>query len=553
MWHMVAVTGAILFTLANVIAQPLVPDLHGTFLQFDRSNLVWSKQHWEAEFKAMKGLGMKTLIIVAVAQDGYAFYRSSQYPLWQKCGTYDPLETLLKLAKNFGIQVFVGLYAWDWKKGSDFDEYVQKCIAVADEVWQRYGRHKAFFGWYVLSWEIGNAPPTDNIGVQAYKKVISHLRRLTPKHPILISPYFTLAITPQEFGEGWQKLLAVLKPDIVALQDGVGCGRNLTSQNIRPYFAALKEACDRHGVRLWSDLEIFDIPSGWKPAPLDRIAEQFVAVRDLVERVVVFEFNHYLSPIRGGVAGELYVAWQKRFFPQTKAINPKERQLRLKRCAEFLRSLFVPEVGLVKEHPKAKVCWLANDNWLVIHALEKTDPVLAKKLLDTWKQFASPVPDRLQALLGVRFVSVPPFRAARFVDVWQTGEWQIRYEIDDGAVLNDWHEYADLLCIAAIAAAKQRRWDDARRLVAKVAAMWDGVGIRDRVTLAHNHYATYKLALLLIATKAAKVTLPFAMEAERRIWQMQAGNGGITTDYDGQGNPVGTQNAETTALVMLAL
>lgn len=44
---------------------------------------------------------------------------------------------------------------------------------------------------------------------------------------------------------------------------------------------------------LWSDLEIFDIPSSWLPAPIDRITAQFASVRDLVERVVIFEFNHY--------------------------------------------------------------------------------------------------------------------------------------------------------------------------------------------------------------------------------------------------------------------
>jgi len=36
-----------------------------------------------------------------------------------------------------------------------------------------------------------------------------------------------------------------------------------------------------------------------------------------------------------------------------------------------------------------------------------------------------------------------------------------------------------------------------------------------------------------------------------RIWAMQVPNGGITTDYDREGRPVGTQNVETIAFVML--
>lgn len=545
--------GVMVLTASLVMAQPIIPDWHGTFLQLGRSNLVWSEKQWADELRAMKALGMETIIISAVAHDEYAFYRSSRFPLWQECGTDDPLSTLLKLAEEEGIQVFVGLYSWDWQRGGEFDEFAKRCLAVADEVWQRYGKHKAFVGWYLLSWEIENAPHEENIVVQAYRKVIAHLRSLTPKHPILIAPYFTLAITPQAFGEGWQKLLSVLKPDIVALQDGVGCERNLTPQNIRPYFAALKEACDRHGVRLWSDLEVFDIPSGWQPAPLDRIFAQYVAVRDLVERVVIFEFNHYLSPVQGGKAGELYNQWRQRFFPQTPPISHKDRKRRLQHCTDFLKTLFVPEVGLVKEHPKAKVCWLTNDNWLVAHALTKADPKLARTLQDTLRRFNATVPNRLRALLDRRTVAVPPFHTARFAEVSQIGGWQIRYEVDDGAPIDDWHEYADLLCIAAVNAAKQERMEEARRWVAKAAAMWDGFGICDKVTQHHNRYATYKLALLLMAAKAAKVALPFAAEVERRIWQLQTANGGVTTDYDAQGNPIGTQNAETTAFIMLAL
>jgi hypothetical protein len=78
------------------------------------------------------------------------------------------------------------------------------------------------------------------------------------------------------------------------------------------------------------------------------------------------------------------------------------------------------------------------------------------------------------------------------------------------------------------------------------------MGIVDKVTQRLNRYATYKLALLLWAAREAKVVLPFASELERRLWQMQHDNGGITTDYDRKGNPVGTQNAETTAFILSA-
>ncbi|MCS7192833.1 MAG: hypothetical protein NZ937_07630 [Armatimonadetes bacterium] len=128
---------------------------------------------------------------------------------------------------------------------------------------------------------------------------------------------------------------------------------------------------------LWADLEIFDIPSGWLPAPIDRITAQFASVRDLVERVVIFDFNHYLSPVRSGYSTRLYAQWLKRFFTKTTVVNLDERQKRLRHCASFLRSLFVTKLGLLRVHLGEKICWLANDNLLAAKALEEFEPSLA--------------------------------------------------------------------------------------------------------------------------------------------------------------------------------
>jgi len=545
----VIVTSVTLLAAQSTAAQMLAPDLHGTFLQLEKGNLAWTEEQWEREFRAMKTIGMQALIIQHIADKDFAFYRSGFLPLFQPCGTSDPLAALLVLARKHKFSVWLGL---------DASADVARNLSIAREVRARYRRFwDVVRGWYVFGafGELMNAPPTFDPTVRAYATVIPELKRIAPL-PVMIAPAFTLDVTPDALAKGWENLFAVFRPDVMALQDGVGCGRNLTPQNIRPYFAALKEVCDRYGVRLWSDLEIFDIPSGWRPAPIDRIAAQFAAVRDLVEKVVVFEFNHYMSPVmspdRSNLPGQLYQDWQKRFFPASVPIAPDERRERLNKCVRFLRSLFVPEVKLVREHMTTQVCWLSNDNWLVVRALRGKDETLAVQLTQGLRSFNAPMPKRLQALFDPS-VSVPPFRTSRLIDVTTQGNWLIRNEVDNGGLIDDWHEYADLLCIAAISAVKRGKRADAQRLVAKAAAMWDGVGIADKATQHLNRYATYKLALLLWGAQEAKVVLPFASELERRLWQMQHDNGGITTDYDRKGNPVGTQNAETTAFVLLAL
>ncbi|MCS7192832.1 MAG: hypothetical protein NZ937_07625 [Armatimonadetes bacterium] len=117
------------------------------------------------------------------------------------------------------------------------------------------------------------------------------------------------------------------------------------------------------------------------------------------------------------------------------------------------------------------------------------------------KRYNAPVPNCLRALFD-HSIFVPPFKATKFADIEKQGEWSIRNEIDDDSELKDWHEYADLICIAAINAAKRNQMDEAQRLVAKAAAMWDGNGVFDKAALSLNCYATYKLALLLWAAWA---------------------------------------------------
>ena len=301
------VLGFIVIAVATAgIAGVAIKPPTGSFLQLDDSNLSWTQKQWEDELAAMKRAGMDTLIIGTTAQDTYAFCRIKSYPLFDECGTADPLGTLLSISEKLDISVYVGFYSWDSEKRQteqEFQEFTRRCNQIADELWANYGRHKAFVGWYVLSWEIGNAPDEQNLGVKAYREIMTHLRTITPKLPILMSPYFTLDTSPENIETGWTKLLDVLKPDILAPQDGVGCNRGLTPDNVTPYLSAYRRAAKATGVRFWANVEVFDMAAGMKPASTERIVRQLQAVSPDADKVIIFEYNHYLSGVRGLTGG----------------------------------------------------------------------------------------------------------------------------------------------------------------------------------------------------------------------------------------------------------
>ena len=68
-----------------------------------------------------------------------------------------------------------------------------------------------------------------------------------------------------------------------------------------------------------------------------------------------------------------------------------------------------------------------------------------------------------------------------------------------------------------------------------------------------NRYATYKLALVLIATRRLGVCPSIQDAIRERLLAQQEKDGGWVTDYDFDGKPVGVANVETTSLAVLAL
>ena len=119
-------------------------------------------------------------------------------------------------------------------------------------------------------------------------------------------------------------------------------------------------------------------------------------------------------------------------------------------------------------------------------------------------------------------------------------------------VHEDWERYSDLLFMATIAEAGRDRHKALGHFDAGMKT-WDGKGIRDRASEKRGLYATYKLALALIA--GARLDLKAGERARMlgRLLAMQRDDGGFVTDYDAQVKPVGQANVETTSLAVLAL
>jgi hypothetical protein len=219
------------------------------------------------------------------------------------------------------------------------------------------------------------------------------------------------------------------------------------------------------------------------------------------------------------------------------------------RGRQFLVRLLDPALDLLPEFRGASVYWLYHDNYLAAKVLEKTHPDMARKIVKAIHGFGVTESGKIEIVFGEAKRPLP-FRHYRLVEVRRLGGKIIKTEIVTEKEMGGWESYADLLLLAALA---EKDTPKAKQHFQRALEMWDGKGFNDRATQAGSVYATYKLALALIAAHKLDER-PAAIGAIlERLLAQRAKDGGWITDYDKTGKPVGVANVETTSLAILAL
>lgn len=225
------------------------------------------------------------------------------------------------------------------------------------------------------------------------------------------------------------------------------------------------------------------------------------------------------------------------------------------RGEKFLADLYDPELRLLPEFRGSKTFWLFHDNYLAAKLLADPQPKLAAEIQRSLVRHGATNSGKIEILFGEAARPLP-FRTYILTNVAVVAGKTIRTEIVTGQVLKGWEEYADLLLLAAIAQATNAP-AEARAHFKRAAALWDGRGFHDRVMANQNpgqkRYATYKLALYLLAADRLSQPGPPAAAVRQQLLALQNDAGGWITDYTPEGRPVGQANVETTCLALLAL
>jgi hypothetical protein len=227
-----------------------------------------------------------------IEKDGYkglAFYPSKLFPGRMPITAVDPVEDVLSEADKNGMQVFVavGLYAWfDFSKGSL--EWHKK---VAKELWERYGRHPSFYGWYVseeMDGGLGNAHQRKDI-VDFFRKFSVFIHKLTPGKPIMLA-------TNSQHIRGAEETYKKLLPNLDILCT-FGFHRMPKGDYTGEQAAdALQKLCNAASTHLWLDMEVFTFEHG-APGTLDALVPRPIngLLSDLhrfpnFEKIICYQF-----------------------------------------------------------------------------------------------------------------------------------------------------------------------------------------------------------------------------------------------------------------------
>ncbi|HLK61466.1 MAG TPA: DUF4434 domain-containing protein [Chthonomonadaceae bacterium] len=298
--------------------------LSGGFIQYQDWMRRLDASAWRNELSAMRNAGMDTVIIQWLKVNESRFLPAKDTDL-------DPTQILLDDADTHGMRVYIGLAmedAW-WQKATDaayLEHAAGDCIAIAEEAWQKYGRHRSFAGWYIPQETWDAAYTGDQIGhLRAFLRRISdRCKALSGGKLVAFAPFFSGSVPPDVVAKVYTQLLDGAGIDLLMPQDGVGARawEGDVAGKVAPYFGAFRDACLADGVELWADLESFqlahglpldNLPTQFEPTRVERLKQQIVAEAPYVAKFVTFDFFHYLSPYRGAAQKQLYADYVRDF------------------------------------------------------------------------------------------------------------------------------------------------------------------------------------------------------------------------------------------------
>ena len=262
---------------------------------------------WREMIRSMHKVGMDIIVIQEVFRNeqyvgkhditvetyqGKAFYPSDLYEGRMEIAAKDPVEAILAEADKHGMHVMmgVGMFAW-----FDFTpESLEWHKRVAKELWDKYGHHPSFYGFYVSeesgggldNWE--KTPEKRQIRkndiVNFFAEFKKFCNRMAPAKPIMLATNSMDVPNGKETYPELLKNLDILCPfGFARMPENDLTGKQAATM--------LQKLCNDAGSHLWFDLEafLFNEDQSLYPRPIEQIIHD-LNLFDNFEKILCYQF-----------------------------------------------------------------------------------------------------------------------------------------------------------------------------------------------------------------------------------------------------------------------
>lgn len=276
---------------------------------------------WRELVRSMHSIGMDVIVLQEVFRNqdyvgkhnltvenyqGKAFYPSALYSGRMPITAKDPVEAILKEADALGMSVMmgVGMFAW-----FDFTvESLEWHKQVAKELWDLYGKHPSFYGFYIseeCAGNLYNSETTLQNQLIRKKEIVDFFRefkkytfKFAPEKPVMLATNSMEVLKGADTYPALLQNLDILCPfGFARMPEGDLTGKEAAD--------LLQKFCDDAGAHLWFDLEafLFNPDNSLYPRPIEEIIHD-LNLLDNFEKVLCYQypgvFNNPKMSIRIG-------------------------------------------------------------------------------------------------------------------------------------------------------------------------------------------------------------------------------------------------------------
>lgn len=240
----------------------------------------------------LHALGMDEVVLQYAAVEATHLYYPSQLDFLQNT-QYKNNELFpksIEAAKATGTRVWLGLYynGDNWytpPTAEQLDTLSARNLKVLEEIYALYGSETVVAGVYIPQeiaryyWDGLRDDATPEMLTEHFLKPVTEAAQ-AKGWKVMAAPFYNQNLeSPAKLQSFFEKLFAAgFKPDIIAVQDGVGASdagkHHAETTNVGNYERAVAQACKKYEIEFWVDMELFRTDDSHALADSARISAQ---------------------------------------------------------------------------------------------------------------------------------------------------------------------------------------------------------------------------------------------------------------------------------------